>query len=78
MCRRGVTIRIMTPQLVGDIKAGVCGVPTVRLSESGNFYYAKVVTFGSFWRFLLLKPLGCKTLRLKFALPPSYRIGLMG
>ena len=38
MCRRGVIRVIMTPQLSGDIKASVCGVPTVRLSKSGNFW----------------------------------------
>jgi hypothetical protein len=32
----------------------------VRLNEIGNFYYAKVVTFESFWRLLALQAVGAR------------------
>ena len=48
----------------------------VRLSQSGNFYYAKVISSGSFGAFSLLEVLQRKTLRVKSRLPPRYHIGL--
>ena len=52
--------RVLLRPVIVTVSCSLFVTFIVRLNEIGSFYYAKVVTFESFWRLLALKAVGAR------------------